>query len=122
MDTETYPIAPNERRVASIQLVIAALLGGGGWIARVRLDALEPVPGDLGVFAALFHPSLWSGLVLFAISYVLIGAALGYALGTVGAVGWLATGRLPQGRRMALLIFLPLVSATGCAVGAFVVA
>ena len=122
METERYPIAPNERRVAGIQLVIAALLGAGGLMAWLRLDALEPIPEDLGLFAALFHPTLWRGLVLFAVSYVLLAAALGYALGTVGAVGWLALGRSPAGRRMTWLVFLPVVLAAVFAAGALVVA
>ncbi len=116
-----YPIERTERRLVAVQLSVAAGIGLGAWLVRMRLDALEPIPDEIGVFAALFHPNLWIGLALYAVSYLLIAAALGYATGTLAAVGWLASGRAGEGRHRAFLIGGPFVVAAAFVVVALVI-
>lgn len=112
VDTSPYPIAANERRIAAIQLLVAALIGGGAWLVRARLQAIEPIAEGVNVIELLLDSSLWAGLFLFAISYVLVAAAMGYAFGTLAALGWLASGPRTGARRRALLVG-PVIAAVG---------
>ena len=90
-----------ERRIVTVQLVVAGLM----WVTAVVIRAMiDPLAETTSAFEALLEPKLWTGLMRFAASYILLAAAAGYAVGTAAAAGvMLVSDQTPERRRGVLL-------------------
>ncbi len=84
-------VAPRERRLAVVQLAVAATGALAAWGAH---HLVEPRPAGTSAFEALFQRTLWKGLFLAGISYTLAAAAAGYAIGVVAVFAAIQARRI----------------------------
>jgi hypothetical protein len=111
------PLQREEWRLAGVQLLVASVLAVGAglaWLATARLPGIEPG----SPFELLLAPTLWQGLALVALAYMLAAASIGWLVGLGAALTLLATAQVAERRRRPLLWLSPaLVALPAIAVG-----